>query len=263
MRRLVGVPISRARRLAAAATTSAVALVCAPVAFADTTSSTNWAGYAVHGNAFRNVQASWRQPKAACARGVSRYSSYWVGIGGYSQASQALDQIGTEIDCTPSGRIRSSAWFELVPAGAVELGLQVHPGDLMKGAVSVRGVRVSLLLYDVTRRRGFARTLTASQLDTTSAEWIVEVPSQCLGPNACQTLLLANFRRVAFSGASVTTGSGHVGGINDAAWQTTRIRLVPVGRRSFVRNGEPTSIGAATPSAVGPDDRSFRVSYSG
>jgi hypothetical protein len=263
MERLVGVPISRARILATAATVSAVALIGAPNALADTTSSTNWAGYAVHGNAFRNVQATWRQPGARCRRGASTYSSYWVGIGGYSQASRALDQIGTEIDCTASGRVRSSAWYELVPAGAVELRLRVRPGDLMQGAVSVTGARVSVLLYDVTRKRGFLKTLVASMVDTASAEWIVEVPSQCLGPDACQTLLLANFRRVAFSEAAATTSSGHAGGINDAGWQTTRIKLVPVGRRAFVRNGESTWIGAATPSAVGPDNRSFKVSYSG
>jgi len=260
----MGVSVFFVRRCAAAVAVSAAALIWAPSALADTTTSTNWAGYAAHGNGavFRTVQGFWRQPSASCVRGGSAYSSYWVGIGGYSQTSQALDQIGTEVDCTPGGQAHSSAWYELVPAAAVQLQLAVHPGDLMRAGVTVNGRRVALSLYDVTRGRGLSKTLTASLLDTTSAEWIVEAPSECLGPAACQTLPLANFGTAGFTDASATTTTGHTGGINDQAWQATRIKLVPDGRRYFVSNGAVASIGTATPSAVGADSRSFKVFYS-
>lgn len=260
----MGVLFSRGRRWAVAAAVSTAALVWAPSALADTTTSTNWAGYAAHANGavFRNVQGTWRQPGATCTRGGSTYSSYWVGIGGYSQTSQALDQIGTEIDCTAAGQVRSTAWYELVPAAAVELPLVVHPGDVMKASVTVNGNRVGLSLYDATRKQGFSKSLTASQVDATSAEWIVEAPSECLGATSCQTLLLANFGSAAFTGASAATAAGHTGGINDSAWQTTRIRLVPDGHRFFVGNGAAASIGTAIPSGIGTDDRSFKVFYS-
>ena len=95
-----------------------VALASVPAALADTTQSTNWAGYAAHGSraSFRAARGSWIEPSASCVRGVRTYSSYWVGIGGYSETSQDLEQIGTEVDCTASGRVNSTAWYELVPS---------------------------------------------------------------------------------------------------------------------------------------------------
>lgn len=244
-----------------------LALLWVPSAVASatgTTNSTNWAGYAVHGKgvSYRTVQGTWRQPGAVCTRGLSTYSSYWVGIGGYSETSQALEQIGTEIDCTAAGQTRLSTWYELVPANAVELQLSVHPGDLMTAKVTVNGKSVSLSLQDVTRKQGFSKTLTASQIDTSSAEWIVEAPSECVGQSACQTLPLANFGTAAFTGASATASTGHTGGVSDPAWQTSKINLVPGSDRLFIGNGATPSLGIATPSPVGADGESFKVTYS-
>lgn len=264
MNNLVGVRPSLARACVGALIGSAVALSCAPGALADTTDSTNWAGYAVHGKGvtYRTVVGSWRQPSATCTRGVNTYSSYWVGLGGYNQTSRALEQIGTEVDCTAGGQVRSTAWYELVPAGAVQLQLVVHPGDLMTAGVTVAGKTVSLLLYDATRKRGFLKTLSASQVDVTSAEWIVEAPSECVGASTCQTLLLADFGTAFFSRATAESTTGHAGGIADQTWQTTKIRLIPGGGRLFVKSGATPSIATATPSAISATGRSFNVSFS-
>jgi hypothetical protein len=149
-----------------------------------------------------------------------------------------------------------------VPAAAVELRLVVHPGDLMRANVTVHGKRVSVSLYDATRRHGFSKTLSAPQIDITSAEWIVEAPSACVGQSACQTLPLANFGTAAFTGAAATSSIGHTNGINDPSWQATKIKLVASGGRFSVDNGAASILGTATPSAVRADDRSFNVSYS-
>jgi hypothetical protein len=261
----MGARPSLARGAAASAIVSAIALFCTPGAVASiattTTDSTNWSGYAVHGVAFRTVQGSWRQPSATCTKGINTYSSYWVGIGGYSEASQALEQIGTETDCTVAGQTRLTAWYELVPANAVQLQLPVHPGDLITARVTVNGKSVSLSLNDLTRKQSFSKTLTASQIDTSSAEWIVEAPSACIGQGACQTLPLANFGTASFTGASATSSAGHAGGISDAAWQTSKIKLVPGSGRSFIANGGTPSLGTASPSTLGADGGSFRVTY--
>jgi Peptidase A4 family len=264
IRETVGVRLSLARGGAAFAIASAIALFAAPAAFADTTDSTNWAGYAVHGNgvSYRTVKGTWREPGAACTPGEPTYSSFWIGIGGYSQTSQALDQIGTEVDCTASGQVVSSAWYELVPAGAVNLKLAVHPGDLLHARVTLAGKKASLYLYDATRKQRFSKTLTASQIDATSAEWIAEAPSNCISQNACQTLPLANFGTASFTGASATSTTGHRGGISNAKWQNTKIDLVPFGRRFFAGNSPSVSIGTATPTPLGGDKHSFKVAYS-
>ena len=236
----------------------------APAALASTANSTNWAGYAIHRPhvAFRSVEGTWTQPGAQCTPGVRTYSSLWVGLGGFSLISNALEQIGTEVDCKPSGAVHSTAWYELVPAPSVQLRLTVRPGDVMHARVAVRGHRVEISLYDQTRKRGFYKRFTTSFIDVSSAEWIVEAPSQCLGSKICESLPLANFGSATFTSAVVQSAKGRVGSISNPSWRQTEIKLVPDGRR-FVSQGSPqTAVGTATPSPLSPDGQSFAVTYS-
>ncbi len=85
--------------LVVAAIITATAAVSAPAALADSTNSSNWAGYAVHrqGVSFRSVTGTWRQPKVRCTPGKATYSAFWVGLGGYSLNAPALEQTGTEV----------------------------------------------------------------------------------------------------------------------------------------------------------------------
>jgi hypothetical protein len=240
-----------------------VCLIAAPAALADTATSSNWAGYAAHrsGTSFGKVTASWRQPTVSCTRGGSTYSAYWVGIGGFSPSSQALEQIGTEADCTASGRAVLSAWYELVPAPSTPISFPLVAGDLIDATVLVKGHRVTLSLYDATRHHGFTKTLTARAVDTSSAEWIVEAPSVCSGGYSCRTLPLANFGSATFTGARAATSRRRQGGIASAAWSWTKIFLTPGGRQ-FVAYPASGSGGTATPSALGVGGSSFKVSYS-
>src|SRR5664279_2400737 len=129
---------------------SAVLAVGAPAAFADSVQSSNWAGYAVHrsGVRFKKVVATWKQPRVDCSQFSPGYSAAWVGLGGFSASSQALEQIGTESDCTSSGRAVSSAWYELVPAPSRGIRMRVSPGDTMSASVTVSGQRVTLVLQN-------------------------------------------------------------------------------------------------------------------
>jgi peptidase A4-like protein len=230
-------------------------------ALADTATSSNWAGYAVHrGNVrFTRAGGAWRQPKVTCTRGNPTYSAVWVGIGGFDLASEALEQIGTEVDCTPSGHVSSSAWYELVPAPSETIGLRVRPGDSMSATVTVVGHRVTLALFNHTTRQSFQRTFTASEIDATSAEWIVEAPSDCFSDNSCQTLPLANFGMAAFTQAHAVAVGGRSGSITSAGWGATKITLVPEGRR-FVTYGGGTT-GTATPSGLSAGGSAFKVNF--
>ena len=238
------------------------ALACAPSALADTTDSTNWAGYAAHGTSYKSVQGSWVQPRATCVRGTQTYSSYWVGIGGYSETSQALEQIGTEVDCGTFGRVSSTAWYELVPAPSMPVSLAVSPGDQMQASVAINGNAVTMTLTDVTRHQGFRRIVRTSTLDQSSAEWIVEAPSECISANSCQTLPLADFGSAAFSSSAAWSSSGRGGAIANPAWQTTKIDLRPDSRRYIVNTSSGPAIGIATPGGLQPGARGFAVSYS-
>jgi hypothetical protein len=242
---------------------AAVALCAAPSALADSNTSSNWAGYAVHrsGVRFRTISASWRAPNASCRPGNQTYSASWVGLGGYSLQSAALEQIGTETDCNVSGQVLSSAWYELVPGPSQPIRLTVHPGDAMSATVAVVGHRVSVTLNNHTRHHSFSKTLNAAAIDVSSAEWIVEAPSECLGPNACQTLPLADFGSTSFGQASVRSTTGHAGTISNHSWGASKITLSPGGRRFIAYQGSGPSAGAAEPSGLSSSGSAFSVTY--
>jgi Peptidase A4 family len=242
---------------------SAMFAVAAPAALADTTNSSNWAGYAVHrpGVSFGTVSGSWRQPNAKCTPGVQTYSAFWVGLGGFSLNAPALEQTGTEVDCGVSGKVVSTAWYELVPAASTPIKLKVHPGDLVRASVTVRGNRVAIGLYDVTRHRGFKKTLNAGVIDVSSAEWIAEAPSQCVSLDSCQTLPLADFAPTRFDSAGVRSINGHSGSISDPTWGWTKIMLTPGGRRFAAYQGSGPAAGAAAPSSLLSNGHSFAVNW--
>jgi hypothetical protein len=259
-----GKPKKREVRLALriALAVSAVLAVGAPSAFADTVQSSNWAGYAVHraGVRFKKVVAAWKQPRVDCSRYSPGYSAVWVGLGGFSASSEALEQIGTESDCTSAGRVVSSAWYELVPAPSRGVNMRVGSGDAMFASVTVSGPRTTLVLQDQTRHMTFRKTLRVSPIDLSSAEWIVEAPSECVSADVCRTLPLADFGSTKFVLAGTQTTSGQSGPISDHSWDTTKINLSPSGRR-FVLSGGGATDGAASPSGLSSGGGSFKVTF--
>ena len=209
-------------------------------------SSSNWAGYAVSGTSFTDVKGTWVQPAASCPARSTGYAAFWVGIGGYSGGNGGLEQIGTESNCS-NGRPTYGVWYELLPAASIGIPLTVSPGDTVSAEVSVNGSLVTLTITDVTTGATFTTQQTPSVLDTTSAEWIAEAPSQCSSFNRCTPLPLANFGTVQFSGSS-TTASGHVGTISDATWSATAIQL-------------SGGAGLAVPVTLSSDGASFSVAW--
>jgi Peptidase A4 family len=242
----------------------ALALVAAPAALADSVRSSNWAGYAIHrgGVRFKRVTGIWRQPTTTCTGGQATYSSIWVGLGGFSETSRALEQIGSEVDCNARGKTVSSVWYELVPAASRTIRMQVRPGDMLKATVTVTGHQVQLALRDLTRRRLFTKTLHASSVDTSSAEWILETPSVCAPNSSCQVLPLADFGRAAITHASATTTRGITGPISGRKWSTTKITLASAGHH-FINQGAAATAAMALPSSLSAGGGAFSITYQG
>ena len=91
--------------------------------------SSNWAGYAVTstGTTYTSVTATWTQPKVTCdASDAGTESAFWVGLGGYSSGSQALEQVGADSDCSTVAQPSYYAWV-CVPSAAVELRSKSSP----------------------------------------------------------------------------------------------------------------------------------------
>jgi hypothetical protein len=241
-------------------------------------SSENWSGYAAgssgsssgSGEQFKSVAGSWVTPTVNCSAGQG-YSSFWVGLGGSGQ-SKALEQTGTEADCSGDSESGSSsgasyfAWYELVPSAPVRVSMTVDPGDHISSRVTVSGTSVTVALSNQTTGGSFTKTLTMSSPDVSSAEWIAEAPSSCdQSVSSCTPLTLADFGTVDFSGASATTTDGHTGTISDPEWSAAQVQLSP-GAAGTSSDGtqfaSAQGSAGATPSSLSSDGSSFSVAYS-
>jgi Peptidase A4 family len=238
----------------------------APRAALEPTVSTNWAGYAIAVPAavgvatasFTDVTGTWVQPRIKCVPGEVGAAAFWVGLGGWQESSQALEQVGTEGDCDSHGRISYSAWYELVPAGPVTVKLKVGPKDKINAAVLVSGGQVVFSLKNLTRHTRFTKRLTPpSAIDTGSAEWIAEAPSICTASGACTVVPLTNFGTMSFTKAAAI-GNAHPGTISDPTWSPSQVVLAPDpgAQSSFVANTH-----GAVPSSASADGTSFSVTW--
>jgi hypothetical protein len=221
--------------------------------------SSNWAGYAASAAdgspavSFSSVSGAWRQPATMCTVGTPTFSAFWVGLGGFSGTSQALEQVGSQANCSASGRVTYSVWYELVPAAPVTIKLPIKAGDGIAASVAVSTTSVTIRITNVTqKKKTFQRRLIMASPtpDVSSAEWVAEAPSACAPAGHCTVLPLANFGGVTFV-VGKATGSGHAGTISDPAWSATAITL-----------GDPDSGSTnATPTPLSADGSSFGVTW--
>ncbi|HZL54666.1 MAG TPA: G1 family glutamic endopeptidase [Solirubrobacteraceae bacterium] len=262
------------RTLALSVAAAAIAIAGVSAAFAGTIhhqASPNWAGWVALAvprsqrvaDHFTTVNGTWTQPAATCAGARSSFAAFWVGLGGYSLHSKALEQIGSEADCDRQGGLFYYAWYEFVPRPPVTIHtVRIHPGDSISASVHVSSLRVRVSLTDNTTGQKFSKTITmrSPAPDTSAADWITEAPSNCNGINHCKPLLLTNFGQIPFSSASATSigfGGRHNGAIDDPQWDYGEIVLSSNGNLAY----NPRELSYALPSDLGTDGRSFSVRY--
>jgi hypothetical protein len=271
-------PMSRSRNVVAPVVLAAGALLFGAFApspalgaeSAATSVSSNWAGYASIapasvGSRFTGVSGAWTEPAATCTAGREAFSAAWVGLGGYDRRGSALEQIGTDADCSRSGTASYSSWYELLPAGPVKLALKVHAGDRMSASVHIDHRKVALSIRDLSTGAHFKRTLRSTHIDSSSAEWIVEAPAACENGENCEILPLTDFGEVLFSRASATARA-HTSPIPASAWSPTALELQQVEAEHLdgsagagTRATETLTL--ATPSASSGGSGAFSVSW--
>src|ERR1700686_955384 len=211
--------------------------------------SDNWSGYGAESSLaspqagyFTGVSGSWVVP-AAKAPPTSAYSSFWVGLDGYS--SNSVEQIGTDSDVNSAGVPQYYAWYEMYPSPFVKIAsIPVSPGDTIAASVSygsyANGNNFSLQITDTPAVGGTPQTFSVLQASTTakrsSAEWIAEAPSGSFG----KILPLADFGRLNSSQDTATTTSNSTpAAIGLGPWQNTAINMIT-----------KTGTAKATPSAL-------------
>ncbi len=238
------------------------------------TSSTNWAGWADINDTFKTVSSQWTEPTVNCSApstssggggllgglggllggggggGTSptTYSSFWVGLDGYSSSS--VEQDGTSADCTSSGP-DYYAWYEMYPSGEAPLSstqYHVNAGDVMTGTVSFNATSnaYTLSLSDQQGKWTYSTTIAESGLARSSAEFVAEAPSEC-SILYCDPLPLSNFGTATFFNASAADGSGQLKPIS--AFSDAAIEMVDNG----------TTL--AQPGALNASGNGFTVKY--
>jgi hypothetical protein len=129
----------------------------------------------VEGTAFTHALGSWTVPTVNCSKTPNTYSSFWVGIDGWT--SSTVEQTGTDSDCdgtSPS----YYAWYEFYPAGSVLISsVPVSPGNHISASVTYKsGSSFTITLTNETTGKSYTKTGTVSGAKRTSAEWIAEAP---------------------------------------------------------------------------------------
>ena len=106
---------------------------------------------------FTTVNGTWTQPAATCDGAHSSFAAFWVGLGGYSLHSKALEQIGSEADCDRQGALFYYAWYEFVPRPPVTIhSRQDPPGRHDHARASTSAARTSrVALTDNTTGKHF------------------------------------------------------------------------------------------------------------
>ena len=215
--------------------------------------STNWSGYAVTGSSFTSAKGSWTVPSVNCAKTPNTYSSFWVGIDGWT--SSTVEQTGTDSDCNGSSP-SYYAWYEFYPKGSVNISsITVVPGDQMSAAVTYSGSEFTITITNETTGKTYSKSSKVSGAKRTSAEWIAEAPCCTRGGGI---LPLADFRTVYFgqdysgiNGTNDATDSSISGPINNYGTAVNE---------SIMVNGT-TGADEAVPSSLTSDGSSFSVAW--
>jgi Peptidase A4 family len=215
--------------------------------------STNWSGYAVEGTSFTKALGSWTVPSVNCSVTPNTYSSFWVGIDGWT--SNSVEQTGTDSDC--SGSTPSYyAWYEFYPNPSFLIsGVKVSPGNQISASVTYSGSKFTVTITNESTGKSFTKSATVRSAKRTSAEWIAEAPC-CTRSGGI--LPLADFGTmdfgVDFTGISNTnnaTASGVSGVISAFGSKVFE---------SIMVNGT-TGANEAVPSALTADGSSFTVTW--
>ena len=223
--------------------------------------STNWSGYAVTGTNAQSVSASWTVPAANCQHGPAQYSSFWIGIDGWS--SGTVEQIGTDSDCS-SGRPVYYAWYEFYPQPSYYAGnlTNLRPGDEMTATVTYAGSIFTATIKDGRSGASYKTTFTPSTpASRTSVEWIAEAPS-----SGNRILPLADFGTVGFSKCQATIEvaggtsavSGDIGSFlpgNTSVSNSANVQM-----STMVSDGKKP-VPMATPTVLNPAGSDFSVTW--
>jgi hypothetical protein len=147
--------------------------------------SYNWSGYVDESGTkgtFTKVAGSWTMPAVTCTA-EDTIASEWVGFDGATSTDTTVEQAGTVGWCY-EGVPTYYTWYEMYPAGSVDVGTSPQPGDAITASVTRSSSTYTLKLTDATNPgNSFSekKTCATSTCQDLSAEWVTERPSFVIG----------------------------------------------------------------------------------
>jgi hypothetical protein len=198
------------------------------------TISENWSGYvATAKKQFSYVHSSWVVPAITCTGVADQYTSNWVGLDGYSDAT--VEQDGTAAWCGGTGHTtpKYQAWYEMYPANSVNV-FNVHPGDIVDASVTYAGGEFSLKVSDLSTGKTATDVATCASCERSSAEWIIERPGLCNNAGtSCILAELADFGTTTMTGDQAQVTGGSIKGAG-AFTNTPIIMIDPLSDGGFI-----------------------------
>jgi len=166
-----------------------------PIVHVGANKSNNWSGYnqgfLEKGNKlFSSIAGTWTVPTATAHKArQAEYSATSIGIGGGCVdkgcliTDTTLIQDGTEQDIDSAGRAHYSAWWELIPAPAVNMtgcasdpNCTVAAGNKMSSSIAAIAPGVwKMSMRNQSRGWSWSMTIGYTSSEAT-AEWIEETP---------------------------------------------------------------------------------------
>jgi hypothetical protein len=218
--------------------------------------NTIWAGYAVTGSDFTQVQGSWIVSAVDCTKTPNTDSSEWVGIDGWS--SNTVEQTGTDADCigkTPYYYV----WYEFYPLNTVVINdVSIAAGDKFSASVTYDGDNeYTVAITNDTTGQSFSKEVKFKGADGSglpprnSAEWIEEMDGNKLSDFGVDPF--GEFYTEVSGGTDSATDATISGPIKDFG--------SAVQRSISTKNGTSGSQDTAVPSALASDGASFTVTW--
>ena len=227
-----------------------------PIRHVTVSYNTIWAGYAVVGSDFTQVQGSWIVSAVDCTKTPDSDSSEWVGIDGWS--SNTVEQVGTDADCNGSKPFYY-VWYEFFPLNTVVIpDVSIAAGDKFSASVVYDGDNeYTVSITNETSNQTFSKEVEfngaggSGAPKRNSAEWIEEMDGNELSDFG-RDPFGQHFTGIGGSADSATDSSisGVIEDFGDAVQQSIS-----------TRNGTQNSKDTAVPSALASDGGSFVVTW--
>ena len=224
--------------------TETVTLVVSP-APAQVIHTSNWSGYIAASGTFTAATGTFTVPSLQAGTPSTDALGEWVGIDGFSDQSLIQAGVYEHPDPANPNLFLLSPWWEILPAPQTDItSVAVQPGDQVTVTIAeVSGSEWDISLLDDTNGQSFTTYQTYTGPGS-SAEWIVEAPTNVIGGQSIQSILAPYSPAVTFTNLRIN-------GENAALYKDVMVQngVIVSDPSPLTANGFAVAYGSSPPQA--------------